>query len=249
MTKEFFAQQMLSNLQSQQQCYPAMQPQDVDKLAFQGIPGVGHLLTSRESMAEFISAKMEGIPADRQISGLRSVPRLLVTIDGPCASGKTTLAHHLAAVFHAALIHTDDFVVPHAQKTAARLAIPGGNCDAERLVSEVLAPWKAGLPVQYRPYDCKAGCFAAPVTLPSSQMLILEGSYCNLPVIRSFADIRFFLDAPWELRKLRLEQRESPESLKRFEELWIPLENAYFTAYHLPDEGCIKISDQQDQYG
>ena len=88
---------------------------------------------------------------------LRAMPSagpLLITLDGPCASGKTTLAKKLAAVFEAALVHTDDFVVPHAQKTAARLAIPGGNCDAERLVKEVAAPWKRGESVKYRRYDC-----------------------------------------------------------------------------------------------
>ena len=36
------------------------------------------------------------IEAVRQINGKRSEKRLLVTIDGPCASGKTTLAKRLA---------------------------------------------------------------------------------------------------------------------------------------------------------
>ena len=60
--------------------------------------------------------------------------RLFITLDGPCASGKTTLARALAQELNAFVVHTDDFVVPHAQKTPERLAIPGGNCDAERLL-------------------------------------------------------------------------------------------------------------------
>ena len=43
------------------------------------------------------------------------------------------------------------------------------------------------------------------------------------------------------VRRQRLEQRESPASLKMFDERWIPLENAYFEAFGLPDEGCILI--------
>ena len=165
--------------------------------------------------------------------------RLLVTLDGPCASGKTTLAQRLAEALQADVVHTDDFVVPHARKTAERLALSGGNCDAERLVREVIAPWKQGELVRYRRYDCGRDRLLPPETLPDGDLLILEGSYCNLPAIRSYADLRLFLDAPEETRLARLQKRESPASLRRFREMWIPLENAYFEAYHLPDAGCL----------
>ena len=178
---------------------------------------------------------------------IRSLPgfghrRLLVTLDGPCASGKTTLARELAEELCAAVVHTDDFVIPHEQKTKERLAIPGGNCDADRLAGEVVIPWKEGRPVRFRRYDCRAGFLAEPEDLPDRDVLILEGSYCNLPGIRRYADIRLFMDTPAEVREERLRKRESEESLKRFHDLWIPLEDAYFAAYGLPDAGCILLS-------
>ena len=40
----------------------------------------------------------------------------LITIDGPCASGKTTLAEKLGLLLHAPVIHTDDFVIPSRAK-------------------------------------------------------------------------------------------------------------------------------------
>ena len=163
---------------------------------------------------------------------------MLITLDGPCASGKTTLAGELAAAFGAAVIHTDDFVIPHAQKNRERLAVPGGNCDVERLVKEVVAPFKAGDPVRYRRYDCMADCLQPEEELPFAPCLILEGCYCNLPAIRTYADARLFLDAPWEIRERRLLERESAASMQRFLDRWIPLENAYFEAYHLPDAQC-----------
>ena len=46
--------------------------------------------------------------------------RLLVTIDGPCASGKTTLAKKLAEVFGATVVHTDEYVIPHGGKKHRR---------------------------------------------------------------------------------------------------------------------------------
>ena len=168
--------------------------------------------------------------------------RLLVTLDGPCASGKTTLAQKLAQMFSAAVVHTDEYVVPHALKTPERLAIPGGNCDAERLVKEVVRPFKAGAPVLYRRYDCRADLMLPEEELPDVRMLILEGSYCNLPVIRQYADLCLFLNTPWEIRKARLLKRESPAFLQQFYDRWIPLENAYFEAYHLPDDGNILIA-------
>ena len=165
--------------------------------------------------------------------------RLLITIDGPCASGKTTLACEMAGILSAEVIHTDDFVIPHAMKTRERLAEPGGNCDAERLAAEVLVPWKQGLPVRYRRYDCRADRLAETEELADCHMLIVEGSYCNLPAIRQYADIRVFMNTSPELREQRLRERETAESLVRFRRLWIPLEDAYFRAFGLPDDGMI----------
>ena len=167
--------------------------------------------------------------------------RLLITLDGPCASGKTTLSQKLARVFRGEVVHTDDFVIPHALKTPERLAVPGGNCDAERLAKEVVIPLKNGAPVRYRKYDCRKDVLLPEEQLPDSRILILEGSYCNLPPIRETADLRIFLNTPREIREARLKERESPESLTRFHEKWIPLENAYFEAYSLPDPGCLVI--------
>ena len=168
----------------------------------------------------------------------------LVTIDGPCASGKTMLASELAAQVSASVVHTDDFVIPHVQKTSERLKIPGGNCDAERLLREVVIPWTEHQPVRMRRYDCKADILLPEEALPENDVLILEGSYSNLPGIREKADVRIFLDISQDLEEARLRKRESPESLKRFHDRWIPLEEAYFAAYDLPDPDCILIVGQ-----
>ena len=173
------------------------------------------------------------------------VKRPLVTVDGPCASGKTTLAEKLARVLDAAVVHTDDFVIPHSRKTAERLAVPGGNCDAERLAQEVAAPWKQGKQIRYRKYDCHLDQLQPQEKLPDCGMLILEGSYSNLPILREYADLSLYVDTPEDVRFARLKERESPESLLRFQERWIPLENAYFNAYGIPDSQCVIIRDSQ----
>ena len=167
--------------------------------------------------------------------------RILVTIDGPCATGKTSLAEKLAALFDACVVHTDDFVIPHAQKTAERLAVPGGNCDRDRLVREVVAPWKRGETVLVRKYDFRRDLLMPPAELENRRVLILEGSYCNLPEIRQYADLRLFVTASRETREEHLQKRENARSLQMFHERWIPLEDRYFSAYALPDRDCIVI--------
>ena len=166
---------------------------------------------------------------------------LLITLDGPCASGKTTLAKALSVVLDCPVIHTDDFVIPHALKTPERLSVPGGNCDSERLLQEVILPFKQGLPVVYRPYDCAARLPGPQTVLSPSRTLIVEGSYSSLPRIRAHADVCLFLQASRDLREKRLRERESPDALQMFYSRWIPLEDAYFEAFHLPDEKCVLL--------
>ena len=183
-------------------------------------------------------------PILRVIRGKQGTDRLLVTLDGRCASGKTTLARALGAALSAPVLHTDDFVVPHAQKTETRLAIPGGNCDWERLEAEVFRPWKEGQPVSFRRYDFRQDCLLPAEELQPGSCLIVEGSYCSLPALRRYADVRLFLSLPEKLRLQRLAARETPESLQRFYDRWIPLEEAYFSAYALPDVGCVVVNGE-----
>ena len=168
--------------------------------------------------------------------------RILVAIDGPCASGKTTLAGILAGVFGAGVVHTDDFVIPHWMKTPERLRVPGGNLDDKRLTEEVLGPWKKGEKAIYIKYDCHGRRFVPAGPLPEGDVLFLEGSYALLPAVRRYADVPLFLSTPWKVREERLKKRESPESLERFRNIWIPLEDAYFDFYGLPDGDCTVIN-------
>ncbi|MBR0217023.1 MAG: uridine kinase, partial [Clostridia bacterium] len=74
-------------------------------------------------------------------------------LDGPCASGKTTLAAFLEhAIPNLYIVHMDDYYIPMAQKTPERLSVPGGNADKERLLEEVLLPHRAGKDAVVRPY-------------------------------------------------------------------------------------------------
>ena len=151
------------------------------------------------------------------------------------------MADSLSLVLRAPVVHTDEFVVPHARKTPERLRIPGGNCDWERLRDEVLEPFHAQGRCVVNRYDCHGDCMLSPETIQETPYLILEGSYANMPALRELADVRVFVRTSEEIRMARLKKRESAASFRRFQERWIPLEEAYFTYYKLPDDGCLVI--------
>lgn len=186
-----------------------------------------------------IEAQLRQVTA--RFARLSPADRILITIDGPCGSGKSTLAAALSEQLACPVVHMDDYVIPHAQKTSKRLAVPGGNADQERLLMEVIRPWMAGKPASVRPYLCHEDRFGAAQALPESRVLILEGTYCNLPAIAQHATLRLFLTIAPDEQQRRLLGRVGSQRLIAFNERWIPLENAYFAAFHLPDEGCVTL--------
>ena len=152
---------------------------------------------------------------------------VFVAIDGPCASGKTTLAATVNKRFGGNVLHMDDFFLRPEQRTTERFAQPGGNVDRERFEMEVLAPLLAGKTAQYRPWDCHAGDFAASRTVEPARLTIVEGSYSMHPDLRGYYDCMICLAITPAEQLRRLEQR-NPRMLRRFVDEWIPLENRYF---------------------
>lgn len=155
--------------------------------------------------------------------------RVFVAIDGPCTSGKTTLATVLQRRFGGNVLHMDDFFLRPEQRTPERFAEPGGNVDRERFEDEVLAPLAAGNIVQYRPWDCHTGDFAASHSVEPARLTIVEGSYSMHPALRGYYDLMICLtiDSGEQLRRL---EARNPRMLQRFIDEWIPLENRYFAS-------------------
>lgn len=155
--------------------------------------------------------------------------RVFVAIDGPCTSGKTTLATVLQRRFGGNVLHMDDFFLRPEQRTPERFAEPGGNVDRERFEDEVLAPLAAGKIAQYRPWDCHTGDFAASHNVEPARLMIVEGSYSMHPALRGYYDLMICLtiDSGEQLRRL---EARNPRMLQRFIDEWIPLENRYFAS-------------------
>lgn len=161
-------------------------------------------------------------------SSMREHPKLRVAIDGPCASGKSTLGAALRDIYSCPLIRMDDFFLRPEQRTEERLAQAGGNVDYERFTDEVLSPLLVGQDFSYRPWSCQQGALGEAIDIPSAPLTVVEGSYSLRPDLRDAYQLRIWVEAPMDIRRQRLLERGGTECLARFEQLWIPLEDRYF---------------------
>lgn len=162
---------------------------------------------------------------------------VLAALDGRCAAGKTTLAEEVRKLLDCTVVHMDDFFLRPCQRTAERLAEPGGNVDRERFLEEILLAAGRGERFAYRSYDCKSGQTAALVEEPHRAVFLAEGAYACHPLLQPYYDLRIFLDVDKEEQWKRILQREGSERAKLFRTRWIPLEERYLETYKI-DRVC-----------
>ena len=116
--------------------------------------------------------------------------RLLIAVDGRCASGKTTLAATLEEETGCNVVHMDDFFLRPEQRTPQRLAEPGGNVDYERFRQEVILPLSRGDQVRYQIFDCQQMVLSVFREIDPSKTTVIEGSYSCHPALWDFYDLR-----------------------------------------------------------
>ena len=166
--------------------------------------------------------------------------RVVIAIDGPCASGKSTLARELHSKLGGNLFHVDDFFLRPCQRTAERLSEVGGNFDRERFLSEIIRPLKEEKNVRYRPYVCYKGGFGEEISSPAERVNIIEGSYSMHTGLGEYADLKIFVSISPEDQIERLRRRD-PMLIDRFINEWIPKENAYFEAFDVKERCDLTI--------
>lgn len=168
--------------------------------------------------------------------------RIIVAIDGPCASGKTTLAEAIRRALDCPVIHMDEFFLRPEQRTPQRLAEPGGNVDRERFLHEVLTPLLQGRDFTYRPFLCKTMTLGHPIAVKAAPITLVEGSYSCHPSLRDAYDLRLLLSVDPAEQERRLLAREGPQKLEVFRKTWIPMEEAYFSECGVR-EVCVTLSE------
>ena len=172
---------------------------------------------------------------------LQKQARVIVAIDGKCASGKTTLAARLAEIYDCNVFHMDDFFLRPEQRTPERFAEAGGNVDYERFHEEVLLPLLSGRGFSYRPFDCRTFTLSGPVSVPVKRLNIIEGSYSMHPYFRDPYDLKLLLTVDEETQRQRILQRP-PFLHQRFFTEWIPMENRYLAHFRIQDRCDLVLS-------
>ncbi|WP_270600194.1 uridine kinase family protein [Faecalicoccus pleomorphus] len=159
----------------------------------------------------------------------------VISIDGPCASGKTTIGKLLSSFLECPCIHMDDYFLQAYQRTAQRLEEPGGNIDYERFHQEINEAWNQKQPIHMRSYDCSSQTLRREVIVEKSPILIIEGSYAHHPYLDDMQAFKIFMDIKPSIQKERLQKR-SPDKFVDFIEKWIPMEEKYFHAFSIKEK-------------
>ena len=167
--------------------------------------------------------------------------RILIAIDGKCASGKSTLGFYLKDEFDANLFHMDDFFLQKEQRTPERMKEVGGNVDYERFLAEVLEPLMAGKTVKYRPFSCKTLQIGTGTEVLPKRVNIIEGSYSQHTYFGDIYDMKVFMEIEEEKQLENIRKRNGEEQLKVFKERWIPKEEAYFEAFQIKENSDIVV--------
>ena len=178
---------------------------------------------------EAISARVQAL--------LKTQERVLIAIDGNCCAGKTTTAVTLGALLAAPVFHLDDYFLQPQMRTPERLSQPGGNVDAERFLAEVLLSVSRGETASVRRYDCHLDKILPAEAITPRRVTIIEGVYSMHPLLASYYNLKIFCRIDPALQKERILSRNGEEMLPMFLNRWVPLENAYFSAFPI-EQSC-----------
>nr|WP_296073222.1 uridylate kinase [uncultured Actinoplanes sp.] len=186
-----------------------------------------------------------------------------VAVDGPPASGKTTLADELAVVLRAEGRHVvratiDDFLVPRAQRyPRGEYSAEGCYFDAhdhDALNRVLLDPLGPGGDRRFRHavYDHPTDTAVSPParTAPADAVLIFDGVFLMRPELIDRWDLRVFVSAAPEKtveRAVIRERRRSSgaEVERRWRERYLPAQQLYFAMVGPVDQVDIIVHNDE----
>jgi energy-coupling factor transporter ATP-binding protein EcfA2 len=143
----------------------------------------------------------------------------LLCIDGPQASGKTSLASAVAGLEpDSAVVHVDDLL-----DGWRGLATVAGAVDA------LLRPLSRGEAGTYRRFDWDLGRFVETVPVEPVPLLVLEGCGAGSRRYADLATLLVWVSAPTDLRVIRGVERDG-EAVRDQQAQWLVDEEALFGA-------------------
>ena len=171
---------------------------------------------------------------------LETKQRIIVSIDGRCTAGKSTLANVLKEKYNAVVFHMDDYFLPEQMKTTERLSKAGGNVHYERMIEEIFLNLNQNS-IGYQKFNCSTQELEPIKIINLSTLIIVEGVYSQQDALREYFDLNVFMTIEENVQKERLKKR-NPKLYNRFINEWIPLEEEYFHKQEIESRSDITIS-------
>lgn len=146
---------------------------------------------------------------------LKEKDQVIIAIEGPAGTGKTTLATNLNGY----VFHIDDYF----NKT--RNEEIGSNINKEYILNNILKPLlNNGENFNYQTYSCKTNEYKEN-TYTKHNIIIFEGVYSYLPCFQKYYDLLIYCDIEKPEQDARLKNRPNYND---FIYIWLPKEEKYF---------------------
>lgn len=172
-------------------------------------------------------------PVAALVEHLRNLVRtdtLLVGIDGPGGSGKSTIARALErlAPDDIIVVGMDDFYLPSPDRsrTAGEGAF-GAAFDWRRVLVQVLKPLRTGAAARFQRYDWGTDRLAEWRDVPLGGIVVVEGVYSTRSELAQMYDFRIWVTAPPEMRLARGLERDGEDARSLWVDEWMPEEDRY----------------------
>lgn len=156
---------------------------------------------------------------------------LIITIDGPAGSGKTTLAKKIARNFDdAPIVHMDSLYAGWDNALSADLW--------HRLKHIVVTPWLREKTATFEAYNWHESSFSNVETVHTHQLLIIEGVGASHPSIRELAALSIWVEAPQHLLLNRVLNRDGIH-IRDHMLAWQTAEQQYFDEHDIATQSDV----------
>jgi uridine kinase len=161
---------------------------------------------------------------------------LLIGIDGPGGSGKSSFAHALARRRNdVTIVEMDDFFLPSSARVPGdpRAKPIGADFDWQRLRDQVLLPLGEDHPGWYQRYDWEQDHLAEWHTIPVGGVVVVEGVYSTRDeYYPAHYDFTIWLECAPQIRLARGLARNGESIREIWEQDWMVAEDLYIASQH-----------------
>jgi uridine kinase len=144
------------------------------------------------------------------------------------------------------IVHADDFYLP-TKLRGHGLNVVAGDQDYQRLIKQVLMPFKRGVPIRYQRYDWKNDRLEDWIVIEPRKVLIIEGIYSTRRELRSMYDLKIWVDCPPETGIARGIERDGEHMRAKWEKEWMPAWTRY-ARLHRPMESADIVMSGTDAW-